>query len=625
MQQQSNGDAFARVDAKFAAKAHLVAAMAMLFAVLHAPTIAAETTTLTGKVTNVTLYRGQAMVTRELSLEGPPGSREIVVSDLPEHVVDSSLFAEGSDQIEVRAVRYRQRAVSEAPREEVRKLESQIDETRSQIEVNQRKKQLLAGQSSYLDKLEGFVAPTAKTELSKGVLDAEALERVTRFAFEKREELLQKQVTNEQEAKELAKQLNLLERKRAELTSDTSRTVREALVFIEKRGDAAEPIRLSYLVNQCGWSPSYTLRAASGGRDVLVECNALIRQMTGEAWDGVRLTLSTASPVLNADTPGLAPFEVTLVGEGTSSGSKLDVGQLADRTRAANAQKREAYDQFASAAGQQSPDPFANAPSAPPSQQSANQVSANWAAILAINDLQCIELDSKPAELRAMAVGPADGEEGPSLVYRFESQVSLASRADQQVVRIVRSDLASSFRYRATPVLTVFVYREAEITNDGELDLIAGPVTAYLDGQFVGRTDIPTVARGQTFVVGFGADPQLRARRELVDKGESFQGGNRELKFKYRLTIENSKGEPVMVSLLDRMPHSDRPADVRVALGKMTDPLSDEKLYVLREKPKGILRLGGRRAGRQRGCRRTLRGIRLHRRLRPQLSTDRVA
>jgi len=67
------------------------------------------------------------------------------------------------------------------------------------------------------------------------------------------------------------------------------------------------------------------------------------------------------------------------------------------------------------------------------------------------------------------------------------------------------------------------------------------------------------------------------------------QPKKRELKFKYRLTIENSKGEPVTVSLLDRIPHSDRPADVRVALGKMTDPLSEEKLYVLREKPKGIL------------------------------------
>ena len=61
-------------------------------------------------------------------------------------------------------------------------------------------------------------------------------------------------------------------------------------------------------------------------------------------------------------------------------------------------------------------------------------------------------------------------------------------------------------------MLTSYVYREAELANSSDQDLLAGPITVYLDGRFVGRGEIPTVA-GQTFVVGFGADPQLRARR----------------------------------------------------------------------------------------------------------------
>ena len=291
---------------------YVAAAVALLCAVLLTDAAQAAPTSIPGKVTDVTLYRGQAMVTRAITLDGPGGSREIVVGNLPEHVVGGSLFAEGNDQVEVRAVRYRTRAVSEAPREEVRKLDEQIEQTSTQIGVNQKQKELLESQRNYLNQLEGFVAPTAKTELSKGVLDAEALERITQFSFRQREELLEKRVANEQEAKELGRKLNLLQRQRAKLTNGKSRTVREAIVFLEKRGDAAEPIRLSYLVNQCGWSPSYTLRANEQGEQVLVECNALIRQMTGEGWDGVNLTLSTASPVLNADTPGLAPFALAI-------------------------------------------------------------------------------------------------------------------------------------------------------------------------------------------------------------------------------------------------------------------------------------------------------------------------
>ena len=82
----------------------------------------------TGKVVRVTLYRGQAMVTRKVPVDAGAGAREIVVANLPEHVVKGSLFAESSEGIEVRAVRYRTRALGEEPREAVRKLEVAIEQ-----------------------------------------------------------------------------------------------------------------------------------------------------------------------------------------------------------------------------------------------------------------------------------------------------------------------------------------------------------------------------------------------------------------------------------------------------------------------------------------------------------------
>ena len=79
----------------------------------------ADEVNVDSKVTAVTLYRNQAMVTRTLSIEGEKGAREIVVSDLPENIAPESLFAEGDESVEVRAVQYRTRAAGESPREEV--------------------------------------------------------------------------------------------------------------------------------------------------------------------------------------------------------------------------------------------------------------------------------------------------------------------------------------------------------------------------------------------------------------------------------------------------------------------------------------------------------------------------
>jgi uncharacterized protein (TIGR02231 family) len=217
------------------------------------------------------------------------------------------------------------------------------------------------------------------------------------------------------------------------------------------------------------------------------------------------------------------------------------------------------------------------------------QARFNWS----LNDLACtiqqLELNGDATAVSVLRSESPEGE-GPSLSYQLGGGVSLASRSDQQMVRIMQTDMPSDFYHVAVPVLTSFVYREAELKNSSDEDLLAGPITAYLDGRFVGQGEIPTVARGQKFVVGFGADPQLRARRELVDKTDSLQGGNRETRFEYRLVIENYTGEAAPLRVLDRLPHAENGADIQVTLAKTSAPLSSDKLYQREERPVGLLR-----------------------------------
>src|SRR5262245_19359328 len=172
---------------------------------------------IAGRVTNVTLYRGQAQITRAVPIDGDPGSLEIVVGNLPEQVVPNSLFAEGSDAVEIRAVRFRTRAVGEEPREEVRALDRQILDTLQQIELTTKRQALLGKRTEYLAKLEGFVAPTAQTDLAKGVLNAKALEKITVFDFAQHEKIAEEEINLAKQAHDLNEQLQLLNRKRAEL------------------------------------------------------------------------------------------------------------------------------------------------------------------------------------------------------------------------------------------------------------------------------------------------------------------------------------------------------------------------------------------------------------------------
>jgi uncharacterized protein (TIGR02231 family) len=523
---------------------------------------------LPGQVTQVTLYRGQALVTRTISLDGPKGGAEVVVGDLPEQIVPDSLFAEGSEGVEIRAVRYRSRAVGAEPRDEVRKLDEEIEVANEQLKLIERQQQVLGKQTAYLDQMENFVLPTAKTDLARGFLDAAALEKLTQLSFGQREAAAAKTAELEKAAKEVNKALELLQRKRAELTGGAQKAVREALLFVEKGGPGPQAVRLNYLVSGCGWSPTYTFRAGKDRKEVAVECSALIQQMTGEDWGQVKLTLSTASPALAAAGPGLGPFPVSLVA--TAQAGRPSEKDVAAQVQAIRGRQSAAIVQSRGAT------------------KLSETIGSSWTANAAANEFQALELGvGKEVLVSALE---SHGIEGPSLSYQLPNAVSLASRADQQMVRIVQTSFKSTFYYVATPVLTSYVYREAELVNQGADDLLAGPIAVYLDGRFVGRSEIPTVARGQTFVVGFGADPQLRARRELVNRTEAVQGGNRELSFKYRLVVENFKDEAAPLRLFDRMPYSDRPTDVRIKLGELKDPLSEDALYVRTERPKNILR-----------------------------------
>lgn len=546
---------------------------------------------LESRVAEVTLYRNQALVTRTMEVDGEAGSLELVVGDLPENIDPSSIFAEGGDGIEVRAVRYRARAVSDSPREDVRALEEEISSLQQQVGINKKQLGLLAKHSKFLDKLEKFSPPTADFDLGRGVLNAGTIEQLTNFSLQQRKEILDSEVALSKEQASLQKQLDLASRKIREITNGSTKQQRQAVLFAQKTGGGKKTIRLNYLTNSCGWSPTYTVRAETGEDTVRIEYNGLIQQMSGENWKNVKLTLSTASPALSAAGPGLAPFRLTLVPNSKaggyaaqmdpSRGAGMGMGGLAPQSQQVMLQRGDlqALMDAQSVAIKGNRNATSN----------EDNLRTSWMINKAVNNFDCLAITSDEALKSLEETGQA-GEE-PALTYEIETPVSLQSRNSQQMVRVMAEDLKSDFYHIATPVLSSYVYRETELLNNSQSDLLAGPLTVYLDNRFVGRSEIPTVARGQNFVVGLGADSQLRARRELADKSNQINGGNRETKLEYKLIVENYKDAPTKIRVMDRMPIVDDKSNIRVTLGEgIQDQLSTDGVYVRTMYPKGILR-----------------------------------
>ncbi|MHC4986491.1 MAG: DUF4139 domain-containing protein, partial [Planctomycetota bacterium] len=297
-----------------------------------------------------------------------------------------------------------------------------------------------------------------------------------------------------------------------------------------------------------------------------VEYSALISQMSGEDWTDVSLTLSTASPTMLAEGPLLTPLAVRLTSGGDGA------SQIAAQIAQAN--KEDLVAQLEQARSRRSAD-------------DSDRLSNDWAVNIQGQRMQLYDLLADQESL--MATQSVPELEVLAANYEIDSAITLPSRAEQQMIQITALEMSGEFYHLAVPVLTPYVYHQAQLVNDSEVALLAGRFNAYRDGQFVGSGQLPMVAAGQAFTIGLGVDPQLRATRELVTKDDQIRGGNRELTFEYRILIENYKDQPVALRVMDRIPDP-QDSQIRVTLGETSEPISDDAHYLRTLNKMGVLR-----------------------------------
>lgn len=550
--------------------------------VLHADPVS-----VVGKVDAVTVYRGQAMVTRSIDLPGKDGLVELIVTDLPQRIVPGSLFAEAADGIQVRSVLYRTRAVAQDVREEVRKIDDQLKSLSLEATAVQRQIGVLKQNADYVTKMENFVTTTGQAELSKGVLNAETLTKLTTDIFARREQISKDQLAAEVKLAGINEQIELTQRQRAEITRGAADTAREAVVLLDAK-QAGKTLKLNYLVDGANWSPSYTINASAGQANVTVLYQAAISQMSGEEWGDVQMRLSTATPSVISLAPTLTPMTLTLrreQGQQQGQNEQVDAKGYVDQLK----QKRELtlrnynsnnHDQGGKQAlRSQSGDNWYNV-----------QADINPGNTMALNG---VAQEQQMAEfiLRDKdAVKELNrGEETITVTYDLPGRTTLQSRADQQLVGISTVAMKSEFYKVAVPVLTPYVYNEASVTNDSKTVLLAGPCVAYMNGQFVGHGQVPTTFVGGSFTAGFGIDTSLRASRELIERTEVTQGGNQVITFDYRLSVENFSDQPATIRLLDRMPKPDGNQLKPTLISSSVEPSKDAE-YARTQKKQGILR-----------------------------------
>ncbi len=393
------------------------------------------------------------------------------------------------------------------------------------------------------------------TTTDKSTRTGDEIIAVAKYVMEQRTEKAKEMVALKDQKRLNDFQLNFVKRKLAELGQGSGRMERDAVIVVDREAGKGGTIRLNYLVSAVTWRPEYKVRAGKVDEEVQVDYLANLMQHSGEDWNHVKMTLSTAQPMLNASPPELCMLQPVLAMRGSPGGPPMPVAAAGSAVvRRADAAARPASQ------GRHAAQPGRRR--IYKSGKAGEQKDATkW-----LNDAAAFEqnldlMRTRDEVLKALkdrkqgqpASGPAAAD-GPSVTYHLPSKLTVPSRNDEQVIEVAKLKLAPKYYYKTVPVLNTHVYRLADLVNKSSHILLPGEATMYQGTDFVGRMPMPLVAIGEEFTAGFGVDTQLQVQRQMVDQTRTTQGGNQVLKYDYRILVSSFKSEPVKLQVWDRLP-----------------------------------------------------------------------
>jgi uncharacterized protein (TIGR02231 family) len=485
-------------------------------------------TELNTTITNVAVYPDRARVTRSSTATLEPGSHQLEVPELPLKLDPASVraSARGTARARLLGVDVRRDFYVETPAESVRELEGQVetleDEVRgldAQVELLKREQTILGELASQTEAYaRGLAFGKTSAETQMAFLDS------LRSRTEKlNEALLNLAVRRRDLERRLQKQQSALDQQRAARGRERYTAVVE--VEVTQPGDLT--LELTYVVSGAGWQPLYDMRLLEEGEKPTLEVGYLaqVSQRTGEDWNDVELTLSTARPTLAETLPELDPWYVGPV-------------YAAERRRAGLMLKMAA-------------------PTAPPAME----------AMVTGAEPETEMAEEDEEEFEAEVVMATVETEGFAVTYQVPNTVIVPADGAPHKIAVARLELLPELDYVAAPKLVEAAYRRAQVTNDSPYTFLPGRANLFAGDEFIGTTELELTAPQGKIEFYLGTDDRVKVERELkrreVDK--RFIGDRRRLRYGYEITLENLLSTETKLTLHDQIPVP-RHEDIKVKL-----------------------------------------------------------
>lgn len=488
-------------------------------------------------IKSVTVYRSGAKVTSVGKVAVPAGRSEVVFENLSPYFNSQSLQVKLGGGTTLNAAVFQMKTpapAAESPRAQV--IRDSIVSLNDLIYSLQQETEVYNQELSLVTKTAGQIG-TVPAGQQTPKLTVTELREMADFYRQRMLDLKKQLHRVSIEDRRIRQRIALISEELQRLYPNAANQTGEIVLKIDSPTAQTIEISCVYLVQNAGWTPLYDLRSEGLDQPLKLVYKANVVNNTGFDWKNVKITLSSAMPLVNNDRPILHPVFVDF----RPVAYYPNQIQMNDAKRANVYQMKDVNTNMAMA------------PGAPLAESALPELFSGGEEAGPDEFLNTFEI----ARLQDVA---ADGE--------------------QNILTIEEQDIPAQYQYHAVPKLDPSVFLLAKVTDYGKYNLLPGVANIFFRETFVGQTTINPNITSDTLLLSLGRDEQISIKRvqpKDFTERKKFLDKNVKETYAFEIVVKNNKNVAVSVEILDQIPVS-RQEDIKVKLDDKDGASYNEEL-----------------------------------------------
>jgi len=443
---------------------------------------------------HITVFLNRAQIDARIKTTVQVGTSKMIIGNVATTADPNSIQIGGKGDVVIMGVKFKQNYLGNKNRSV---LEDSLKMVKSELEV-------VDVLVKVADNERNMLMANSNIKNEKDGATPEDLKEMMDFFRTKLTEIGTRQMQLVRQSKDLQEKITRFQQQLDSQGTNLNQPAGEIELTLQAKAYSAVELNLTYIANNAGWSPVYDIRAKDVKSNIDLAYRANVYQSTGIDWKNVKLTLSTANPAEGGTKPELYAQYVNI------------------------------YE--------------------PVVVQPKNVRTMKFEAP------QAMSIEAAPAMADVATTASIVNTVQSTLAVNFDISIlySIPSGGNAQMVDIQNHLLRSTFKYYTVPKFDKDAFLTAIITDWEKYNLLPGTANIYFEGTFVGTTDIAGGEAKDSLLISMGRDKKIISKRETIEEFKSRKnvGSNIRESFGYRITLRNTKNEPIFIVMEDQVPIS---------------------------------------------------------------------